>query len=78
MSHHEHHGSEGHAQAKLKLLASPLITKQEVSPSASAEYFNHHENTAYAPYDAEPGRPHQINDDAMHETPQFQRVSAFV
>ncbi len=75
MSHHEHHRPEGHAQAKIKLLASPLITKQEISPSASAEYFNHHENTAY---DAEPGRPHQINDNAMHETPQFQRVSTFV
>jgi hypothetical protein len=69
---HEHHGS--HAKAELKLLSSPLISHKEISPGASETELNHHHHGSSDPESL----PHQIDDAALHSTPQFQRVSSFL
>ena len=70
MGHHH----EAHAKTKITLLASPLVSRQKVSSEASSTPSEHYDSLNHDP---ESSRPHQIDDEELHEMPEFQRVSIF-
>ncbi len=67
--------TEGYGPRRLKLAATPVVSRK-TSPSASQlDVSDDQKPHGQQRYDAESTYPPQINDAAMHETPEFERVS---
>ena len=68
-------GHGEHGKAKLRLLATPVVSRKVSPPSSQHVVLDGQKSQDHQQYDAENAHPHQINHAAMHDTPEFERVS---